>query len=166
MIDASLVAWFLDHGANPNQPCGMDMTPLSIGVQFAPLHILTSLLARCSDTIGKGQLLHHAARRRSDDGPAVMERVLQRFPQFRVNDIMYHDHAFSFEVRKTVGLGTALHEAAKFGVAATILWLLNHGAEIDARDSRGQTPLQVARAYKNFAAIDCLERAGQSRGNA
>lgn len=97
--------------------------------------------------------------------PAVMQLVFQRF-QPKVNDIMYHDHAFSFEVRKVVGLGTALHEAARCGRPKTIVWLVYHGADIAALDTCGRTPLEVAKTYGNFLAINCLENSMQSPSKA
>ena len=37
--DEATAAWFLDHGADPDARCPMDMTPLSIAMQYAPLSI-------------------------------------------------------------------------------------------------------------------------------
>jgi ankyrin repeat protein len=40
--------------------------------------------------------------------------------------------------------GTALHQAARRGCVSVAEALLNHGATIDARDAKGQTPLRRA----------------------
>ncbi|KAK0336994.1 hypothetical protein LTR91_015327 [Friedmanniomyces endolithicus] len=108
--DELVIAWFLDHGADPDARCQMDMTPLSIAMQFAPLSIIKMLFVHTSAP-QNGQLLHYAARRTSRDSDEVIDLVLQHCKNLEVNDIMYHNHAFSFEIRKCVGLGTALHEA-------------------------------------------------------
>lgn len=39
---------------------------------------------------------------------------------------------------------TALHAAALHGREASARWLIDHGAQLDTKDDRGDTPLQVA----------------------
>ena len=154
--DESLIAWFLANGADPNARYEMDMTPLSIAVQFAPLPIIETLFAHSKPPF-HGQLLHHAARRTSSsDCKAVIELVLQRCGRSQINDIMYQNHAFSFEIRKCVGFGTALYEAARYGTPQAVRVLLDHGADASVRGTCGRTALEVAEKAGNRVVVDLL----------
>lgn len=152
-----MITRFLDHGADPDARCRMGMTPLSIAMQYAPFSIIRMLLVRTSAP-QNGQLLHHAARRTSRDSGAVVDLVLQHCKQLNVNDIMYHNHAFSFEIRKCVGLGTALHEAAITGTSDRVRVLISRGADITIRDTRGQTALEAAEASGNYEVLNLLRQ--------
>ncbi|KAK3616232.1 hypothetical protein LTR56_026093 [Elasticomyces elasticus] len=160
--DESLVSWFLSNGADPNARCEMDVTPLSTAVGCAPLPIIKQLFAHCPlSTPLRGQLLHWAARRTSDDADDVAQFVLERCRP-NLNKILYGDDAFSYEVRKVVGLGTALHEAARMGRPSVVQMLLRKGTDISIRDSRGNTALEVAELYENHAAVSLLRFAEKS----
>ena len=61
----------------------------------------------------------------------------------------------------------ALHGAARFGHAAMVEWLLDHGAEeINMLNFEHQTPLQVARKHGHHAVVDLLLRRGAATGEA
>ncbi|KAF2209962.1 hypothetical protein CERZMDRAFT_10564, partial [Cercospora zeae-maydis SCOH1-5] len=142
--DESLIGWFLENGADPNARCQLDITPLSTAVEGAPLAIIEQLFAHCPpSTCFHGQLLHWAARRISNDAEDVVRLVLERC-QPDLNKILYKDDAFSYEVRKVVGLGTALHEAARSGHPSVVRLLIQRGTDVTIRDSRGKTALEVA----------------------
>ncbi|KAK0257801.1 hypothetical protein LTS09_007415 [Friedmanniomyces endolithicus] len=154
--DESVISWFLANGADPDATCRMDITPLSIAVQYAPLSIIETLLEHAGSP-WHGQLLHHAAGRTLDDCDAVVRLVLERC-RLKVNDIMYLNHAFSFEIRRCVGLGTALHEAARSGSPKAVQVLLGCGADLTARNTCGQTALEVAEASGNQAVAELLRQ--------
>lgn len=157
--DESLVSWFLNNGADPNARCEMDITPLSIAVECAPLSIIEQLFAHHpSGTSLHGQLLHWAARRTADDAEDVLQLVLNHC-QPDLNKTLYEDDAFSYEVRKVVGLGTALHEAARYGRPSVVQMLLQKGIDVSIRDSCGNTALEVAERCENDAAVAMLRLA-------
>ena len=52
---------------------------------------------------------------------------------------------------------TPLHIAARFGQAAMVDLLVSHGADPSARDDRGQTPLDKARAFGLEEVVQRLE---------
>jgi ankyrin repeat protein len=55
--------------------------------------------------------------------------------------------------------GTALHKAAASNAADSVRWLLEHGADREARDRAHQgTPADWARHFGSRAALDALER--------
>lgn len=158
--DEAVVKWFLDHGSDPDHKGSINSTPLSMAVRFASLTIIKMLLERCSAP-QHGYLLHHAAGRRLDDCEAVLQLVVDHFlPE--INRVQYADDAFWFEWYKGLGLGTPLHEAVKSGRPETVMWLLDHGADMSIVDSNGRTPLEVAGRLGNALAIECFKRYEQS----
>lgn len=70
-----------------------------------------------------------------------------------MNDVMYKNHALSFETRKIVGLGTPLQEAVWAGRLETVQVLLESGADWAARDSDGCTVFDVAKNVGNEAVV-------------
>ena len=54
--------------------------------------------------------------------------------------------------------GTPLHEAAAGASAAMVQLLLDRGTDPKIRSKPGVTALDLAREYKNSAAIDLLEK--------
>lgn len=58
---------------------------------------------------------------------------------------------------------TPLHAAARRGQIETIDWLLQRGADVNARNQNGQTPLAVAVQWKREEAARLLRRHGAKR---
>jgi hemoglobin len=56
--------------------------------------------------------------------------------------------------------GTELHQAARRGCVSVAEALLDHGASIDARDAKGQTPLRRAVNCRQLATVRLLVRHG------
>lgn len=64
------------------------------------------------------------------------------------------------------GFSQALHGAAIFGYEATTRWLLERGVDdIDIKDFRGRTALDLARLAGHEAVAGLLEEYGGSSGN-
>lgn len=80
-----------------------------------------------------------------------------------LNKILYKDDAFSYEVRKVVGLGTALHEAARAGRPSVVQILTQRGTDVTIRNSCGNTALEVAEIHENHAAVALLRCAEKSK---
>lgn len=53
------VHWLVQRGADPNAPCDIDYTPLSVAVKKAPLPVV-QLLLRDSQHGHDGHLVFHA----------------------------------------------------------------------------------------------------------
>jgi ankyrin repeat protein len=56
--------------------------------------------------------------------------------------------------------GTALHQASRRGYDSVAQALLDHGATIDARDAKGQTPLRRAVNCRQVPIVRLLVRYG------
>ncbi|USW59766.1 Putative ankyrin repeat-containing domain superfamily [Septoria linicola] len=104
--DLELTRWFLSQNADPNAQCGIDRTPLSIGIQKGSVAVIEMLFAH-GGTIHCGQLLHWAASRQKDDRLAVVNILLRKGAL--LNAIMYENDEDSFIQREPFGLGTPLH---------------------------------------------------------
>jgi len=87
--DWGLTNWFLDHGADPNVGCYFDYTPMSCAVKNAPMKTVKLLFERGGD-IKKGQLIHHAVERGSQDVIEMLDLLLQKGAQ--LNERKYEDH--------------------------------------------------------------------------
>ncbi|KZF22306.1 ankyrin [Xylona heveae TC161] len=144
--DEKLCRWLLERGADPNAPCVLDLTPLSVAVQIASFGII-ALLFEHGGSIDHGQLLHYAVRRDLKDCIDVLAFVLDRGAP--INQIMYENSPASYELQKPFGIGTPLHEAARLGKLDVVDLLLARGADPTRRDVRRQLPVDIAECYNN-----------------
>ncbi|KAK1087305.1 hypothetical protein LTR33_001125 [Friedmanniomyces endolithicus] len=139
--DSALVSWFLERGASPNAQCSLDLTPLSVAVQFSSMPIIRSLFDHGGSVL-HAQLLHYAVRRDLPDQADVLDFILSKQPQ--INHVMYQEHPQSYFSQRMFGLGTPLHEAAEQGKLDVVRKLLESGTHPLIRDSCGRIPLQRA----------------------
>ncbi|KAK1092068.1 hypothetical protein LTR48_005077 [Friedmanniomyces endolithicus] len=139
--DSALVSWFLERGASSNAQCSLDLTPLSVAVQFSSMPIIRSLFDHGGSVL-HGQLLHYAVRRDLPDQADVLDFILSKQPQ--INHVMYQEHPQSYFSQRMFGLGIPLHEAAEQGKLDVVRKLLESGTHPLIRDSCGRIPLQRA----------------------
>lgn len=151
--DSNLIDWFFAHGASPNAKCTLDLTPLSVAVQFADASIIRKFFSH-GGSIEHGQLLHYAVRRDLDDCIDIILYILSQGAP--VNDVMYQHRSDSWALQQAFGLGTPLHDAARLGKLDAARVLLDHGADCMIKDSLGFTPLQTAEENQHEAVADCL----------
>ncbi|KNG89130.1 Ankyrin repeat protein [Aspergillus nomiae NRRL 13137] len=138
--DDEIALWLLDHGADPNKQCSIDLTPLSYAVEQASLLTVKLFLDRGGD-IHKGQLLHHAVERQTNTID-VLGMLLER--GFPLNAKMYERHYPSWRLFYFMGLGTALHKAAELGKADVVRYLLEQGADVGIKDATNRTAMDWA----------------------
>lgn len=156
--DEDLTRWFLTRGANPNATAGvLDITPLSVAVEIAPLSMI-ELLFQYGGTTERGQLLHHAAMREGPDHVEVLDFLFARGVT-DVSGLLYGNHPDSFQLMSNVGLGTPLHVAAEKGMLGTVQYLLDKGADIQMRDTRGRLAIDCAGSNRHSAVVEVLRRA-------
>ncbi|KAG2414805.1 hypothetical protein HFD88_005993 [Aspergillus terreus] len=135
--DEEMTLWLLDHGADPNKQCSIDITPLSYTVEQASLSTVKLLLDRGGD-VHKGKLLHRAVERQTDT-IEVLGMLLERGAP--LNSKMYENHYLSWRLYYFMGLGTALHKAAELGKADVVRYLVNQGADVGIKDATNRTAM-------------------------
>ncbi|KAJ5494929.1 hypothetical protein N7539_000045 [Penicillium diatomitis] len=154
IADEEMVAWLLDHGADPNRQCVIDLTPLSLAVESAPVSVIQLMLSRGGD-VRKGQLLHHAIERHSDN-IAVLSLLLGKGAP--INSTRYEDHYPSRALFSFMDLGTPLHKAAELGKADVVRYLVSKGANLNGKDAKGRTALEYARMLDQREVTHALEK--------
>ncbi len=150
--DWELTNWFLDRGADPNADCYFDYTPMSCAVKNAPMRTVKLLFDRGGD-IKRGQLIHHAVERGSQDVVEMLDLLLQKGTQ--LNERKYENHLPSWNMRFFTGLGTPLHGATRAGKLQVVYYLLQKGSNPKVKDSMDRTALYYARkgGYSEIASI-------------
>lgn len=149
-----MTVWLLDHGADPNRRCVIDLTPLSLAVESGPISVIYLMLDYGGD-IRIGQLLHHAIERQSDTIEVLKILIEKGAP---INSTVYDDHA-SWALFHFMGLGTALHKAAEMGKVDVVRYLISEGANCDIKDANGRIAMDCAQISNNRQVIEVLEKA-------
>ena len=151
--DWEITNWFLNHGANPNAGCRLDLTPMSFAVQKASLQTINLLFDRGGDA-ERGQLIHHAIER-DENVIEVLNLLLQKGAS--LNARMYENHQPSWNLQYYKGLGTALHRATGLGKTDIACYLIQNGADPSLQDSKGRTALDCARHYNHPEIVELLQ---------
>ncbi|KAI0867234.1 ankyrin [Hypoxylon argillaceum] len=145
-----LTKWFLDHGADPNLISKDGHTP----IDFAVTHVSPNTPAIVDLLISSGALLkdsnalHNALTtiESDDECKSMMEILINR--GFDINALSFSNQP-SFQERN---LSTPLHWAVRKHCArrgrrkmlVRIEWLLEHGADLEIKDSKGRAPIDDA----------------------
>ncbi|KNG89120.1 Ankyrin repeat protein [Aspergillus nomiae NRRL 13137] len=138
--DEEMTAWLLDHGADPNRRCFIDLTPLSLAVESAPISVIHFMLSR-GGNVQQGQLLHHAVERPTDTIEVLGLLIEKGAP---INSAMYDDYP-SWALLFFTGVGTPLHKAAELGKVDVVRYLISQGADQSINDANGRTAIECAR---------------------
>lgn len=154
-----MTRWLLDRGADPNQRCRLDVTPLSYAATRAPVHIIKILLDHGGD-MQKGEPLENAL-----DGENDVVEVVRLFHEHGalLNQTMYKNHPWSWRLFLTLGLGTPLHKAAKLGKLDAMRYLLSQGADTSIQDWFGLTAMDWAKQAGQLDAVKILEDANVAK---
>lgn len=139
----AIVLLLLENGADVNAPDSSGRTPLHLAVERDDAAVVRELLARRADPARRDKIgwtpLHHAAAKNRLE---IARLIL--------------DAGADPNLRSERG-GTPLHEAAASGGAELIGLLLERGTDPSIRSHTGVTALDIARQFKNEAAIAALE---------
>jgi ankyrin repeat protein len=156
---------------DPNAPDRWSRTPLMMAAEFGDLALVATLVARGGDVDQKRTHLTPvtlAARR----GDVTMVRFLRDHGAVMsiVTWIYLGDRA---QVRRELGRDPALarlrdeggtplvHHAAEAMAPELLVLLLEHGAEVDARDENGEAPLHRVRPARGISAKQARGEAGR-----
>ena len=161
MQDEALLIWFLNHGADPNIgapyiwvrsdsdsfPDSGDALNLAAGSSsIAAFDLLLAHGARLENSLP----LHAAATRSDADAQLPMMRhLLSRGVDVNASDA----------VKGPRRGGTPLHHAAYAGRIKAVQFLVENGADLDAKSPLGMTPLQEARRWGQAQVVWWLEKA-------
>ena len=175
--------YLIAHGADVNaRHAEAGATPLQYAVLTGRAK-MTRLLLTAGASLGSeyrdGQsLLHVAAARgyvpvidllveaKADmqaldaNGNTPLDSAVLHNQPFAVNELLQR-HANASYVHPLTGRG-ALHEACMRGFANLVQPLIDAGADPTARDRFGETPLDIALAYKNGNVVATLLHLGQN----
>lgn len=146
-----MTTWLLDHGADPNQRCEIDCTPLSYAVQLASVSTIKLMLDRGGD-VHKGQLLQYAVFRTTEANTVISLLVDKGAP---LNATMHQDGRTLMRFWP-LSLGTALHVAAELGKLDVIQHLIHLGADTNVKDANGRTALEWAQKLDNTEVVELL----------
>ncbi|KAF9241454.1 hypothetical protein DTO013E5_8753 [Penicillium roqueforti] len=152
IYEEEMTNWLLDHGANPNQRCDINCTPLSYAVQLALINIIELMLSRGGD-VQQGQLLQYAIYRRTNLNEVLALLIDKGAP---LNVPMYQDYP-TFRRFYPVSLGTPLHIATELGKLDAIRFLLGRGADTNIEDGNGCTVIEWARNLNQTEIARLLE---------
>ncbi|KAJ5670177.1 uncharacterized protein N7477_005540 [Penicillium maclennaniae] len=153
IADEEMAAWLLDHGADPNRRCLIDLTPPSLAVESAPISVISLMFSRGGD-VGKGRLLHHAIERQSDT-IEVLKILIEKGAS--LDSTAYEDHP-SWALFHFMGLGTALHKAAELGKVDVVSYLVSEGASQCVKDANGRTATDCARMLNQWQVVEILDK--------
>ncbi|KAJ5155414.1 hypothetical protein N7492_008217, partial [Penicillium capsulatum] len=142
VTDEETTAWLLDHQADPNRECAVDLTPLSLAVENGPISVIQLMLRHGGD-IRRGRLLHHATERRSDT-IEVLKRLIEKGAP--INSAIYEDYASS------------AHKAVELGEVDVVRYLISEGADPTIKDSNGRTAIECAQILGHQEVLEALEK--------
>lgn len=151
--DVEMTAWLLDHGSDPNQLCFIDLTPLSLAVESAPISVISLMFSHGGD-VKKGQLLYEAVERQSDTID-VLKFLIEKGASL---DSTVSEDLPSWTLFHFMGLGTALHKAAELGKVDVVRYLISEGANQSAMDANGRTAVDCAKMLNQWQVIEVWKR--------
>ena len=154
-----IVRWLLCHGVDVNAQDAENWTPLHEAAYHGDLQIFQMLLEHDADINVRTKLgeypLHLAATScHHHDHLTIMQLLLGRGA-----DPNASDYDGSTPLHHSSWVEKEGYESGKGTVEGTCL-LLKHGANIDAVDNKGRTPLQVALAHERQEIVAVLSEHG------
>ncbi|KAL8706512.1 MAG: hypothetical protein Q9201_000444 [Fulgogasparrea decipioides] len=139
-----LIFLFLGHGVDPNSSGPRGFCPLDIAALRGPLETVKLLLDHGATFGPNSAALHAAAQGNAPDRIPIMAYLVEQGAD--INGLAV-DYPAPSEALRSGRKGTPLHTAAKWGNQEAKTWLLEHGADPEARNELGETPEQWGRRF-------------------
>ena len=147
-----LVRFFLAHNADPNA-CGSRRCNVLDVAAASSSPVVFDLLLQQGANLEDSDALHAAAGAEGTRGREEMLAYLLDTRNLDINSIAKHGPPAG----RGLGRGTPLHSATFAQAGGRIQFLLDRGADIDARNSAGQTALEFAMAWELIESLKVLE---------
>ncbi|MCJ1383051.1 hypothetical protein MMC17_006164 [Xylographa soralifera] len=148
----AMVEWFLDHGADPNVLGSHGESILTVAAFNSTPKVIDMLQSHGANLLNSDALHAASARRDMPGGIAMAMHLLQL--GMDVNMVERWESPPS----RGEGRGTPLHTAASYNNPGVIAVLLDKGANRDARNTLGQTPLELAIVRNGKEAAEKLQQ--------
>lgn len=139
-----VIALFLAHGANPNSSGPRGFSTLDIAALCGPLGTVKLLLEHGATVGPSSAALHAAAQGDTPDRIPIMAYLVEKGAD--INGLAT-DYPAPSEAIHSGRKGTPLHTAAKWGNREAEEWLLEYGADPEARNEVGETPKQWGKRF-------------------
>ncbi|KAL8756903.1 MAG: hypothetical protein Q9184_004353 [Pyrenodesmia sp. 2 TL-2023] len=139
-----LIALFLSHGANPNSSGTRGFSPLDIAALHGPLETVKLLIDHGANIGPTSAALHAAAQGDAPDRIPVMAYLVE---QGAAINGLATDYPAPSEALRSGRKGTPLHTATKWANEEAKTWLLEHGADAEAKNELGETPKEYGRRF-------------------
>lgn len=139
-----LIDLFLTHGANPNSSGPRGFHPLDIAALHGPFETVKLLIDHGAAIGPSSAALHAAAQGNTSDRIAVMAFLVDRGAD--INGLAT-DYPAPSEALRSGRKGTPLHTAFKWANEEAKTWLLDHGADLEAKNELEETPEQWGRRF-------------------
>ncbi|KAG6852937.1 hypothetical protein C0991_008009 [Blastosporella zonata] len=140
----AVLTWALAHGADPNANRSGMRSALDLAVINGSTETVEALIAAGAHIKNTNALKVAAYYGRNE----MIELLLTKGAE--INEIP--DYPQMAKSERDDGLGTALHAAAEAGHVPAVKLLLQKGADLSLKNSRGKTALELAQE-KNYAHV-------------
>jgi ankyrin repeat protein len=146
-----MVKWLLEHGANVSLHEGVDgLTTLGNAAVEASPDIISMLVNSGAELKGSRALELAARAGRLDNAAILLDLGAD------INEVLSADSWCVHNRDKEAGLGSALHAAASEGHTMVVSLLLEKGADVQLKDSKGRTALERARIANHAGVVALL----------
>ncbi|KAI4193054.1 MAG: hypothetical protein LQ346_004020 [Caloplaca aetnensis] len=139
-----LIALFLSHGADPNSSGPRGFCPLDIAALHGPLETVKLLIDHGANIGPTSAALHAAAQGAASDRIPVMAYLVEQGAY--INGLAT-DYPAPSEALRSGRKGTPLHTATKWANEEAKAWLMEHGADVEAKNELGETPEEYGRRF-------------------
>ena len=162
----NIVQWLMNHGVDVNAQSSLCWTPLHEAAYHQQLEPIQMLLDHGADINARTDLgcvpLHHVASPFNNEPQLDILQIILDYvsdPNIRDNTGSTALHCLSYRERADGG-------TTRWGAVEATHLLLEHGAEIDAEDNKGRTPLQLVLAHGREEMVRVLSELGATQPSA